>query len=74
MSLLSHILENYLNLNIFQSKEVLHDYLKKYPGSIQVDIYPYPFLILAVSILGEKYVKSAPNEYGTDNLLCLPRE
>lgn len=58
----------------FYPKEVLHDYLKLYPGSIRVNIYPYPVLIPVVSILGEKYVKSAPNEFGTDNLLCLPRE
>ncbi|MBR3972403.1 MAG: hypothetical protein IKJ99_00460 [Oscillospiraceae bacterium] len=26
-----------------------------------------------VSIYREKYVKSEPNQYGDDNLLCLPR-
>ncbi len=58
----------------FYSKEVLHEYIKKNPGSIQVDIWPYPILIPAVSMFGEKYVKSEPNAFGTDNLLRLPRE
>lgn len=58
----------------FFDKDVLHDYLKKYPNSIYVDIYPYPYLIPAVSKNGEKYVKSAPNQWTHDNLLDLPRE
>lgn len=55
-------------------KAVLHDNLKKNPGSIQVKIWPYPNLIPAVSISGEKYVRSTPNNYSHDNLLDLPRE
>ena len=55
-------------------KEVLHDFVKKNPGSIQVDIWPNPDVVDAVSVNGEKYVRSAPNAYGHDNLLKLPRE
>lgn len=55
-------------------KEVLHDYLKKNPATIQVDLYPYPNVIPATSVKGEKYVKSSPNSSNKDNLLCLPRE
>ena len=55
-------------------KENLHDFLKKNPGAIKVDRYPYPNVIPATSYYGEKYVKSSPNEYGHDNLLSLPRE
>ena len=55
-------------------KEVIHDHVKKYPGSIQVKIYPYPKVIPATSSYGEKYVRSSPNEYTHDNLLDLPRE
>ena len=58
----------------FYTKESIHDYLKVYPGSIKVLLRPYPDVIPAVSIYREKYVKSEPNEYGNDNLLCLPRE
>lgn len=54
-------------------KEVLYDYLLGHPKSIQVDIYPYPDLIPQLSKSNEKYVKSAPNDSGKDNLLCLPR-
>ena len=55
-------------------KAVLHDYVKKNPGSIQVDIWPNPNVVDAVSANGEKYVRSSPNAYGHDNLLSLPRE
>lgn len=55
-------------------KETLHDYLKKNPKTIQVDIWPYPNVIPATSINDEKYVKSSPNSSNKDNLLCLPRE
>ncbi len=57
----------------FYKKEVLHDYLKKYPGSIKVKRYPFPELIPAISSNGEKYVRSSPNDYQKDNLLELPR-
>lgn len=55
-------------------KSVLHDYVKENPGSIQVDIYPYPKVVHAISIYGEKYVKSSPDSTTKDNLLNLPRE
>ena len=58
----------------FFKKEKLHDYLKKNPGSIQVNIPPYPNVIPAISVNGEKYVRSSPNNSSNDNLLCLPRE
>ena len=58
----------------FFKKSVLHDYLKDNPGAIKVKISPYPAVVPATSSKGEKYVKSAPNAYGYDNLLSLPRE
>jgi len=58
----------------FFKKANIHDYLKENPNSIQVNIYPYPVLIPAVSPNGEKYVKSSPNANTYDNLLALPRE
>lgn len=58
----------------FFKKEVLHNHLKEYPGSIKVKIYPYPPVIPATSFRGEKFVRSSPNDYVEDNLLNLPRE
>ena len=58
----------------FYPKENIHDFLKRSPGSIEVGISPYPTVIPATSINGEKYVKSTPNTLGHDNLLSLPRE
>lgn len=55
-------------------KEVLHDHLKEHPGTIQVNIFPYPDLIHATSSRGEKYVRSAPDNSTSDDLLDLPRE
>ncbi len=55
------------------NKESIHDYLKNNPGSIKVDIYPYPDIIPAESKYKEKYVKSEPDKYQIDNLLNLPR-
>lgn len=57
----------------FFKKANLYDYLKKNPGSIQVNIWPYPNLIPALSSQGEKYVRSTPNGNTHDNLLNLPR-
>ena len=57
----------------FFDKSVLHDYLQNNPRSIQVNIYPYPYLVPATSVNGEKYVRSEPNETPNDNLLKLPR-
>ena len=55
------------------SKESLYNYLKKSPGTIQVNISPYPNLIPALSRSGEKYVRSEANDTPNDNLLKLPR-
>ncbi|MFR1480391.1 MAG: DUF3892 domain-containing protein [Hydrogeniiclostridium mannosilyticum] len=57
----------------FYKKEIIHNYLIDNPGDIQVNIYPYPDLIPAISSRGEKYVRSAPNSTARDNLLQLPR-
>lgn len=57
----------------FYKKAVLYDHLQVYPNSINVNIYPYPSLIPAISINGEKFVRSTPNNYTHDNLLDLPR-
>jgi hypothetical protein len=57
----------------FYKKGVVHDHLKANPGSIQVNIYPYPDCIPAISGNGEKYVRSMPNDSVDDNLLKLPR-
>ena len=62
-----------LNKLGFYTKESIHDYLKMYPGTIKVNIKPFPEVIPAVSARKEKYVRSEPNQYGNDNLLCLPR-
>lgn len=57
----------------FIKKEDIHDHLVKHPKTIYVNIYPYPFLQPAISIQGEKYIRSAPNSTTDDNLLKLPR-
>lgn len=57
----------------FFKKANLYDYLKLYPGTIQVNIWPYPNLVPALSSQGEKYVRSSPNGSTHDNLLSLPR-
>lgn len=57
----------------YYKKAAIYDYLKKNPGSIQVNIYPYPNLLPAISKNNEKYVRSTPNDYTHDNLLDLPR-
>ena len=58
----------------FFKKAVLHNFLKENPGTIQVNIWPYPNVIPATSSAGEKYVRSSPNDYTHDNLIDLPRE
>lgn len=55
------------------TKASLYDYLKEHSRSIQVKIYPYPYLLPALSSHGEKYVRSEPNDTPNDNLLRLPR-
>lgn len=57
----------------FFDKAIIHDYVDENPGSIQVNISPYPDLIPAISSNGEKYVRSEPNDTPRDNLLRLPR-
>lgn len=58
----------------FYKKEAVYDYLESNPGTIQVNLSPYPNLIGALSSRNEKYVKSQPNDSQWDNLLKLPRE
>ena len=55
-------------------KAILHDFLKENPGTIKVNITPYPNVIPAVSSRNEKYVRSSPDGYLHDDLLDLPRE
>ena len=57
----------------FFRKDVLYDFLKENPRTIKVKIYPYPDLIPATSVYGEKYVRSTPDVYMHDDLLDLPR-
>jgi hypothetical protein len=57
----------------FYPKSNVHDAVKQNPGSIQVNISPYPNLVPAVSSKGEKYVRSEANDSPNDNLLKLPR-
>lgn len=59
---------------MYYPKESVYNAVKDNPGSIQVDIYPYPNLIPALSSNGEKYVKSSADNTTSDNLLKLPRE
>ena len=68
------IAQIYINGWGWRTKEYLHDYLKKYPGSIAVNLPPYPRLIPDISSRGERYVRSNPNPYLFDNLLNLPVE
>lgn len=58
----------------YWKKERVHDYLKMFPRSIQVNIFPYPYLVPATSQSDEKYVRSEANNTTADNLLKLPRE
>lgn len=57
----------------FYPKGTLHDHLISHPGSIKVNISPYPNLIPATSTRGEKYVRSEADDTPNDNLLKLPR-
>ena len=51
----------------------IYDYLLDSPGTIFVNIEPYPELLPAVNASGEKYVKSDQNRSRPDQLLSLPR-
>lgn len=66
-------IDSYSNPGYYK-KDVVHDFLKNHPGEIQVNIWPYPNLIPAISSHGEKYVRSTPDRYQHDDLLDLPRE
>ncbi len=57
----------------FFKKAIVHDHVKAHPGSIQVNISPFPDVIDAISANHEKYVKSSPDSTTKDNLLSLPR-
>lgn len=46
----------------YWKKSQVYDYLELFPKSIQVNIFPYPYLFPVVSTLGEKYVRSEPND------------
>lgn len=58
----------------YWKKEEVYDYLRLFPRSIWVNLYPYPYLIPVLSAKGEKYVRSEANNTENDNLLNLPRE
>ena len=70
---LDEIDEIYISNVGFCKKEVVHDYVKKYPDSIHIGKFPYPALIPGISSRGEKYVRSTPDKYHHDDLLDLPR-
>lgn len=57
----------------FAKKGEVYDYLCQHPKTVQVNIYPYPYLLPALSASGEKYVRSEANGTSRDNLLNLPR-
>lgn len=57
----------------FYKKAVVHDFVKANPGSVKVNIWPYPTVVHETSKYGEKYVRSSPNKYDHDNLLDLPK-
>ena len=66
--------EIYLSNSGWYKKEIIHNYVKDNPGSVKVGTNYGPNVVPAISIYGEKYVKSSPNSTTTDNLLELPRE
>ena len=58
----------------YYEKDMVHDFVKQFPGSIKVAIQPFPDIIPEVSCWsGEKYVRSEPDEFSCDNLLNLPK-
>ena len=68
------IAEIYISGEGWFKKGDLHDYLKRNPKTIVVNISPYPYLIPALSGNREKYVRSNPDIWKHDDLLELPRE
>lgn len=57
----------------FVCKETLHEFLRENPGSIQVDILPFPNLIPGISASGARYVRSKPDRHPQDNLVDLKK-
>lgn len=55
-------------------KADIYDFIKYNNGVVKVNINPYPELIPAISVNGEKYVKSVADDTYRDNLMSLPRE
>ena len=53
-------------------KDLLYDYLIKHPRSIQVGIFPFPYLLPVKSRNGKKNVRSKPDRVENDNLFNLP--
>ena len=66
--------EIYLSNSGWYKKETIHNHVKTNPGSIKVVSLYGPNVVPAISVNGEKYVKSSPNNKTTDNLLELPRK
>jgi hypothetical protein len=54
-------------------KEFIHDHLLANPGTIQVDVAPYPNLTTAYGARHAKCVVSAPDKTNKDALLNLPK-
>lgn len=61
------------NTNQFYKKASVYDHLKQHPNTIRVKSGVEPYLIPALSVKNEKYVRSEPNDTTNDNLLKLPR-
>ena len=64
----------YNNKGEWYKKEALYDYLMEHPKTIKVGQVNGPYMIPAISVNGEKYVKSSPNDTKEYNLLRLPKE
>lgn len=60
----------------FYSTDKIYDYLTKHPGSIEVNLPPYPKLIPILSPYPrrKKLVRSSPDHSANDNLFNLPIE
>lgn len=57
----------------FYPKAVVHDYIIDNEKSIVVYLGTMPYLLPGISVSGEKYVRSEPNDTPYDNLLALPK-
>nr|WP_317413212.1 DUF3892 domain-containing protein [uncultured Solibaculum sp.] len=60
-------------LDGFYKKEAVYDYVKQHSRSIQVDLFPNPDLLPALTERGEKYVVSTKDARSVDYLMRLPR-